>query len=77
MLVAYGSETGNAQDVAEMLAGYMKHAVSPDSISLPMDCLTLEELAKEDFVLFVCSTTGVILCFTAFRWPVLRVRQHK
>lgn len=60
MFILYGSETGNAQDVAEMLAAYMKLAVSSDSCALPMDCFTLEELSKQDLVLFVCSTTGVI-----------------
>lgn len=60
MLVVYGSETGNAQDVAEMLAAYMKQAICPDTCALPMDCVTLEELSTEDLVLFVCATTGVI-----------------
>lgn len=69
MLVVYGSETGNAQDVAELLAAHMKQAVSPDSCALPMDCVTLEELAKEDLVLFVCSTTGMIGCLLTCSIP--------
>lgn len=57
MLVLYGSETGNAQDVAGMLTAYMKQALT-DCCALPMDCVTLDELASEEHVIYVCSTTG-------------------
>jgi sulfite reductase (NADPH) flavoprotein alpha-component len=61
MLVVYGSQTGNAQDVAETLAGQLSHS-GFDTCALPMDCITVEELHKEDVVLFVCSTTGTHFC---------------
>ena len=77
MLVVYGSETGNAQDVAELLAAYTKQAVAPSSCALPMDCVTLEELAKEDLVLFVCSTTGTIGCVLKHSVPNVRSCPHE
>eukprot|EP00892_Ulva_mutabilis_P003315 jgi/Ulvmu1/1355/UM011_0083.1 len=57
MLVLYGSQTGNAQDVAEFLASEATER-GIDSCALPMDCVSVEEAGQESVVLFVCSTTG-------------------
>jgi sulfite reductase alpha subunit-like flavoprotein len=60
MLVLYGSETGNALDVAELLVRRgSTHAL--DACALPMDQVPVEELAREKLVVFVCSTTGAAL----------------
>lgn len=57
MLVLYGSQTGNAQDVAEMVANEASSR-GIDSCALPMDCVAVEEMATEKAIVFVCSTTG-------------------
>lgn len=59
MLVLYGSQTGNAQDVAELLASEATER-GIDSCALPMDCVTLDEMGREAAVVFVCSTTGAL-----------------
>lgn len=57
MLFLYGSQTGNAQDVAELLASEAT-ARGIDCCALPMDCISVEEMADEIAIVFVCSTTG-------------------
>ena len=56
LLVLYGSQTGNAQDVAERIASEGKHRMYR-ARCMPMDAMTAEGLAQA-FVVFVCSTTG-------------------
>ena len=55
----YGSQTGNAQDVAELLANEAC-ARGIDSCVLPMDCVPVEEISRETAAIFVCSTTGAL-----------------
>lgn len=57
MLFLYGSQTGNAQDVAQLLASEAM-ARGIDCCALPMDCVAVEEMAHETAIVFVCSTTG-------------------
>ena len=57
VLVLYGSETGNAQDVAERIVREAKaRHFSP--IVMPMDAYDLRSLPGEQRVVFVTSTTG-------------------
>lgn len=58
MLVLFGSETGNAEDVANMIARQCM-ARGMDACALPMDTVAdPKQLAQEKLVVFVCSTTG-------------------
>lgn len=59
LLVLYGSQTGNAQDVAERVAREGRHRHF-DAHSLPMDLVPLADLQAQEFVIFVCSTTGAL-----------------
>ena len=56
-LVLYGSETGNAQDVAEE-AGHMAERLRFDVTVLDMDSVQLRDLVKYTVVIFSISTTG-------------------
>ena len=59
MLVLFGSQTGNAQDVAERIVRQARaRPYSLDACALPMDELRIEQLAEEPLVVFACSTTG-------------------
>ncbi|WPH02766.1 NADPH-dependent diflavin oxidoreductase 1 [Acrodontium crateriforme] len=56
-LVLYGSETGNAQDVAEEM-GRMTERLRFDTTVLDMDSIQLRDLVKSTIVIFALSTTG-------------------
>lgn len=60
MLVLFGSETGNAQDVAERIVRQARRR-GWDACALPMDAAPLEQLVQEPLAVFVCSTTGAHL----------------
>lgn len=55
--VLYGSETGNAQDVAERIWREAKYYHFHASVQ-PLNDYSIVELIYEQFVVFVCSTTG-------------------
>ncbi|KAG6029280.1 NAPDH-dependent diflavin reductase [Claviceps citrina] len=57
VLVAYGSETGNAQDMAEELGNLCERLHFTTSVK-ELDHLDLRELLQHELVLFVVSTTG-------------------
>ncbi|CVK97213.1 NADPH reductase TAH18 [Fusarium proliferatum] len=57
VLVLYGSETGNAQDMAEEL-GRICQRLHFESRVEELDAVDLNALLQPDFVLFVISTTG-------------------
>lgn len=58
LVILYGSQTGNAEDLARRI-GYMAKARGfPAVIVKPMDDYQFKRLIKERFILFVCSTTG-------------------
>ncbi|KAF2481712.1 NADPH dependent diflavin oxidoreductase-like protein 1 [Neohortaea acidophila] len=56
-LIVYGSETGNAQDVAEEV-GRMAERLRFETIVLDMDSVQLKDLLKYTVVIFALSTTG-------------------
>ena len=56
-LILYGSETGNAQDVAEEV-GRMAERLRFDTTVLDMDSVQLRDLLKPTVVIFALSTTG-------------------
>ncbi|KAH9844716.1 NADPH-dependent diflavin oxidoreductase 1-like [Teratosphaeria destructans] len=56
-LVLYGSETGNAQDVAEEV-GRLTERLRFDTTVLDLDSITLRDLVKATVVIIVISTTG-------------------
>ena len=56
-LILYGSETGNAQDVAEEV-GRMAERLRFDTTVLDMDSVQLRDLVKHTTVIFAISTTG-------------------
>lgn len=56
-LILYGSETGNAQDVAEEV-GRMAERLRFDATVLDMDSVQLRDLVKHTVVVFAISTTG-------------------
>ncbi|KAF2767195.1 hypothetical protein EJ03DRAFT_276522 [Teratosphaeria nubilosa] len=56
-LVLYGSETGNAQDVAEEV-GRLTERLRFDTTVLDLDSITLRDLVKPTLVIVVISTTG-------------------
>ena len=59
MLVLYGSQTGNARDVAEGIARRARLECGWDACALPMDAMAEPgQLAQNALVLYVCSTTG-------------------
>lgn len=55
--VLYGSQTGNAQDVAERIWRESKHYYFVGSVK-SMNDYNILELVNEKCVIFVCSTTG-------------------
>ena len=56
-LILYGSETGNAQDVAEEV-GRMAERLRFDTTVLDMDAVQLRDLLRPTVVIFALSTTG-------------------
>lgn len=56
-LILYGSETGNAQDVAEEI-GRLTIRLHFDTTVLDLDSVTLRECIKYTVVIFALSTTG-------------------
>lgn len=59
MLVLYGSETGNARDVAEGISQRARIEHGWDACALPMDAMAEpQQLAQNALVVYVCSTTG-------------------
>ncbi|KAK3718206.1 NAPDH-dependent diflavin reductase [Vermiconidia calcicola] len=56
-LILYGSETGNAQDVAEEV-GRMAERLRFDTTVLDMDSAQLKDIVKPTAVIFALSTTG-------------------
>ncbi|KAK3683212.1 NAPDH-dependent diflavin reductase [Vermiconidia calcicola] len=56
-LILYGSETGNAQDVAEEV-GRMAERLRFDTTVLDMDTAQLKDIVKPTAVIFALSTTG-------------------
>eukprot|EP00878_Enallax_costatus_P037405 GHUV01042247.1.p3 GENE.GHUV01042247.1~~GHUV01042247.1.p3 ORF type:complete len:124 (+),score=30.24 GHUV01042247.1:1675-2046(+) len=57
LLILYGSQTGNAQDVAERVAREARLLLYAPSI-MPMDAYPMQLLPEERFAVFVTSTTG-------------------
>lgn len=57
LTVLYGSQTGNAQDVAERVWRESK-CYYFTGICKQMDGYNVSDLFKESLVVFVCSTTG-------------------
>lgn len=55
--VLYGSQTGNAQDVAERIWRESKRYYFTGTCK-PMDDYDVARLINESLVIFVCSTTG-------------------
>lgn len=60
IVILYGSETGNAQDLAKIIAW----TLSKLDASLELELMCFDEypmtrLPTEKFVLFICSTTGI------------------
>lgn len=56
-MILYGSETGNAQDVAEE-TGRMAERLRFDTTILDMDSADLRQMLKSTVTIFVISTTG-------------------
>ncbi|KAF2215481.1 hypothetical protein CERZMDRAFT_35535, partial [Cercospora zeae-maydis SCOH1-5] len=56
-LILYGSETGNAQDVAEEI-GRMTERLRFDTTVLDLDSVVLKDLLRPTIVIFSLSTTG-------------------
>ncbi|PPJ50972.1 hypothetical protein CBER1_06823 [Cercospora berteroae] len=56
-LILYGSETGNAQDVAEEI-GRMTERLRFDTTVLDLDSVVLKDLLRPSIVIFSISTTG-------------------
>lgn len=56
-LILYGSETGNAQDVAEEI-GRLTERLHFDSTILDLDSVQLRDVVKPTVVIFVISTAG-------------------
>ncbi|KAK0262977.1 NAPDH-dependent diflavin reductase [Friedmanniomyces endolithicus] len=56
-LILYGSETGNAQDLAEEVARTTER-LRFDTTVLDLDSVSLRDLVKPTLVIFVVSTTG-------------------
>ncbi|KXT17601.1 hypothetical protein AC579_10135 [Pseudocercospora musae] len=56
-LILYGSETGNAQDVAEEI-GRVTERLRFDTTVLDLDSVRLRDLVKPTVVIFAISTTG-------------------
>jgi sulfite reductase alpha subunit-like flavoprotein len=63
MLVLFGSQTGNAQDVAERIVWRARLDHRWDACCLPMDTVSLEQLPSHQVAVYVCSTTGMYFSF--------------
>lgn len=72
LLVLYGSQTGNAQDVAERIAREGNHRYFRTECKA-MDSACIQDIAKEDYVVFVCSTTGASVPPIPLRQAILNV----
>lgn len=57
LVILYGSQTGTAQDLAEYVWRESKRYHFTGSV-VSMDKYNAQELVNEQFVIFVCSTTG-------------------
>nr|XP_039265010.1 NADPH-dependent diflavin oxidoreductase 1-like isoform X1 [Styela clava] len=57
IVILYGSQTGTAQDVAENI-GAQSRGTHFEASVMELDAYSIQNLIEEDFVLFVCSTTG-------------------
>ncbi|GAA5795345.1 hypothetical protein HPULCUR_000701 [Helicostylum pulchrum] len=57
LAILYGSETGCAQDAAETLGRQARHRHFKTKV-MAMDDYDKNSLIEEEFVIFVCSTTG-------------------
>lgn len=55
--ILYGSQTGNAEDLARRI-GYKAKSLGFSTLVEPMDDFPLKLLPKQRLVIFVCSTTG-------------------
>ena len=57
VVVLYGSQTGNAEDLAKRI-GLMAKMYNQNVLVEAIDNFSLKTLPKQNFVIFVCSTTG-------------------
>lgn len=57
LTILYGSQTGTAQDLAEYIWRESKRFYFTGTV-MPMDKYSIQLLPNEEFVVFVCSTTG-------------------
>lgn len=57
IIVLYGSQTGNAEDMARRI-GFMAKSKGYTVLVEAMDDFQLKHLASQEIALFVCSTTG-------------------
>lgn len=57
IVILYGSQTGNAEDMAKRL-GYQAKTLNYDVLVESMDDFPLPQLTKDNLVIFICSTTG-------------------
>lgn len=57
LTILYGSQTGTAQDLAEQIWRESKRYHFKGTV-LPMDNYDIMSLVQEDYVVFVCATTG-------------------
>ena len=58
MIILYGSQTGNAEDMARRIGQRAKTQHSLKIQVLAMDDFQLKLLPRQQFILFVCATTG-------------------
>ncbi|GAX74179.1 hypothetical protein CEUSTIGMA_g1628.t1 [Chlamydomonas eustigma] len=66
ILILYGSQTGNAQDVAERISRESKFLdISPRI--LPLDSYDVSELPRETAVVFIVSTAGQVAAKKLYR----------
>lgn len=57
IVILFGSQTGNAEELAESLWRQFKSRGFSGPV-IPMDSYNICNLINEEFVIFVCSTTG-------------------
>lgn len=57
LTILYGSQTGTAQDLAEYIWRESKRFYFTGTV-MPMDKYDIQSLPNEEFIVFVCSTTG-------------------
>lgn len=58
ILILYGSETGNCQDLSILIARRLS-SLKAEIVLMACDEYPIQTLPEEKFVLFICSTTGV------------------